>query len=39
MKHFVYYFAFHLVNRAFLKDAVNFSLNKSVNFEGSYEHL
>ena len=29
----------HLVNRAFLKGATNFSLNKSVNCKGSYDHL
>ena len=29
----------HSVNRAFLKGARSFSLNKSANFEGSYDHL
>ena len=33
-----YILLFHLVNRAFLKGATNFSMNKSVNFEGSYDH-
>ena len=32
MKHFVYCFAFHLVNGTFLEGETNFSLNKSVNF-------
>ena len=27
------------MNRAFYKGATSFSLNKSVNFEGSYDHL
>ena len=30
---------FHAVTRAFLKGATNFSFNKSVNSEGSYDHL
>ena len=30
---------FHLVHREFLRRATDFSLNKSVNFEGSYDYL
>ena len=35
---FLFSFVF-LVNRVFLKVATNFSLNKSIKFEGSYDHL